>query len=164
MFGGNFAPRGWAFCNGQLLDISSHTALFSILGTTYGGDGRITFGLPDLRGRVPVNSGGNSIGPGLSPYRLGQKGGLETNTLVTSQLPAHHHAITPRASDTADSGKPTNNFIASPGTAAFGTVANENMGAYNSGNTGANQSINNLQPYLAVNYIIAMEGTFPSRS
>lgn len=82
MFGGTFAPRGWAFCNGQLLSISSFTALFSILGTTYGGDGRTTFGLPDLRGRVPINSGGNSAGPGLPPYQLGQRSGSNTTTVL----------------------------------------------------------------------------------
>ena len=87
MFGGNFAPRGWAFCNGQLLAISQNTALFSILGTTYGGDGRTTFALPDLRGRAPINSGGGSAGPGLSPRPLGQRGGEQTHTLnITESL------------------------------------------------------------------------------
>jgi len=88
MFAGNFAPRGWAFCEGQLLAINQYQALFSILGTTYGGDGRTTFGLPDLRGRVPMHPGN---GPGLSSKRLGQKGGSETNTLNVSQLPSHNH-------------------------------------------------------------------------
>ena len=86
MFGGNFAPRGWAFCDGQLLPISQYSALFSLLGTTYGGDGRTTFGLPDLRGRVAIHPGN---GPGLSSIRLGEKGGTETNTLSTAQLPPH---------------------------------------------------------------------------
>ena len=163
MFAGNFAPRGWAFCDGQLLNIDSNSALFSILGTTYGGDGRTTFGLPDLRGRVSVHAGG-STGPGLTPYRLGQKGGGEYNVLTTNQMPSHHHTVTPKASDAANSGKPTSNFIASPGVPAFGSVPNENMGTYNTGNTGASQSVNNIQPYTAVNYIIALQGLYPSRS
>src|SRR6476620_8139642 len=92
LFAGNFAPRGWAFCQGQLLSISQNTALFSILGTTYGGNGQTTFGLPDLRGRVPIHSGG-SQGPGLSPYDLGEMGGTETNTLTINQMPAHNHTV-----------------------------------------------------------------------
>ena len=91
MFGGNFAPRGWAFCDGQLLAINTNQALFSLLGTTYGGDGRTTFGLPDLRGRVPVHPG---TGPGLTQRRLGEKGGTETNTMNINQMPEHNHIIT----------------------------------------------------------------------
>ena len=97
MFGGNFAPRGWAFCDGQLLSISSNSALFSILGTTYGGDGRTTFGLPDLRGRVAMHPGS---GPGLTQRRLGEKSGMETVTLTTNQIPSHNHTATATASGT----------------------------------------------------------------
>src|SRR3954465_13916452 len=98
LFGGNFAPRGWAFCKGQLLAISQNTALFSILGTTYGGNGQTTFALPDLRGRVPIHFG---QGPGLSSYALGETGGAETTTLTVNELPAHTHAVSPRASNNA---------------------------------------------------------------
>jgi len=90
MFGGNFAPRSWAFCSGQILPIAQNTALFSILGTTYGGNGQTTFALPDLRSRVPIHPG---QGPGLSPYSLGQQGGVETVTLTTNQMPAHNHSL-----------------------------------------------------------------------
>jgi microcystin-dependent protein len=105
MFGGNFAPRGFAFCDGQLLSISQNTALFAILGTTYGGDGRTTFGLPDLRGRVPVHAG---TGPGLSSYRIGQKGGTETTTITVANLPAHSHPYAaPAVSEDGNTSVPT---------------------------------------------------------
>jgi microcystin-dependent protein len=99
MFGGNFAPVGWALCNGQLLPIAQNTALFSLLGTTYGGDGRSTFGLPDLQGRVPIQPG---QGPGLSPYDLGQVGGTSTTSLIASELPFHTHLINASATDAGD--------------------------------------------------------------
>ena len=159
MFGGNFAPRGWAFCDGQLLPISSNSALFSILGTTYGGDGRTTFALPDLRGRVSMHPGN---GPGLSSRRLGEKGGTEHNTLTTAQLPAHNHALA--AKEEANAADPSGSFIAGTGSNAFGTTAGVTMNAAAIGNTGGGQSVNNIQPYECVNYIIALVGVFPSRN
>lgn len=168
MFAGNFAPRGWAFCNGQLLDISSHSALFSILGTTYGGDGRSTFGLPDLRGRAPIHHG-NSTGPGLSPHPLGQKGGAETVTLTTNQIPPHSHGA--GCSDANGSAQaPTNAFPAagvdsSRGTVnGYGTSANQKLNGGFIENTGGGQAHSNMQPFLAINYVITLEGIFPSRS
>lgn len=159
MFGSNFAPRGWAFCNGQLLSVSQYTALFSILGTTYGGDGRTTFGLPDLRGRAPMHPG---RGPGLRPYKLGEKGGSEQNKLTTNQLPSHNHGV--RASEEANSDDPNGNYIAGTGTQAFGTTSDVNMNNTEITNTGASQPINNMQPYQCINFIIALDGQYPSRS
>lgn len=179
MFGGNFAPRGWAFCDGQLLSIAQNTALFSILGTTYGGDGRTTFALPDLRGRAPI---GPRNGPGLSDYRLGQRGGAQTNTLNVTQIPSHNHAATGTVKASSSDGTtndPTGNILAAGKTPIdrsnivdaniyTSPAPNTNMAAnevtVTVGNTGGNQPINNLQPYLAVNYIIALVGIFPSRN
>ena len=163
MFGGNFAPRGWALCDGQLLPISQNTALFSILGTTYGGDGRTTFALPDLRGRVAIHEGN---GPGLSDYRLGQKGGTEHVTLTTAQIPSHSHNL---GADSAagTSNVPTNNILANTGgfDNEYSTNnPNTNLKSSAISNTGGGQSHTNIQPYLAVNYIIALVGVFPSRS
>ena len=170
MFGGNFAPRGWALCDGQLLPISQNQALFSILGTTYGGDGRTTFALPDLRGRVALHEGD---GPGLSNRRLGQKGGTETNTLNTTQLPSHNHtasgAVTPRcAVGAGDETNPNGGFMATASNDLYAETPNNSMGespvTVTVGNTGGNQPVNNMQPYQCVNFIIALQGTFPSRS
>lgn len=161
MFGGNFAPRGWALCDGQLLAINSNQALFSILGTTYGGDGRTTFGLPDLRGRAPMHPGN---GPGLTDRRLGQKLGVETNTLTTAQLPAHNHTVSLPAKEEADTEVPTNNVIAGAGFDGFGTTSDTNMAPLPVGNTGSNQAVNNIQPVQCVNFIIALIGIFPSRN
>lgn len=169
MFGGNFAPRGWAFCDGQLLAIAQNTALFSILGTTYGGDGRTTFGLPDLRGRVAMHEG---TGPGLTPRSLGAKGGSETNTLNTTQMPSHNHTAT----GTVNLGTAAN---AASGSGAFLPIstganfysdtagtADLNAGAVSVtvGNNGSNSPVNNMQPFQVVNFIIAMVGTYPSRN
>ncbi len=164
IFAGNFAPRQWAFCDGQLLPISSNSAVFSLVGTIYGGDGRTTFALPDLRGRAPI---GPRSGPGLSTYREGEKGGVETVTLNVTQIPSHNHTIN---ADKAlgTSTNPANNFMAidsgtdkiySPSVTAPTTM---NAGAV--GNTGGNQSHENRQPYLAINYIFAIQGIFPSRN
>ena len=186
-FGGNFAPRGYATCSGQLLSISQNTALFSILGTTYGGNGQTTFALPDLRGRVPVGSGS---GPGLSPYVLGQQAGTETVTLNTTQLPAHNHAATfanngsalnaatvkasvqspaaggavlARATDTNGVALPQ--IYAPSGTATPAALGGLNVaGTVTVGNTGGNQPVPNLQPYLTLTAIIALQGIFPSRN
>ena len=195
-FGGNFAIRSWAKAEGQLLAISSNTALFSILGTTYGGDGRTTFGLPDLRGRSPIGQGN---GPGLNSYRLGQKGGTETQTLNVSQMPAHNHSATTTTTNVVDTSAttialralasssttndPTNNVLAN-------SPNRENI--YNSGapnvdmsadaialslsvevnstsntvvnSSGGNQAFNIRGPYLAVTWLIALQGVFPPRS
>lgn len=164
MFGGNFAPRGWALCDGQLLSIASNTALFSILGTTYGGDGRTTFGLPDLRGRVAMHQGN---GPGLSNRRLGQKGGVEAVTLSETQIPPHNHAancVVP-AGNTNDA---VNNFWADDAGVSSGTYhsgpATNQMNPNAIGNTGGGQSHDNVQPFQCVNYIIALTGIYPSRN
>jgi len=154
MFAGNFAPRGWAFCDGQLIAVSSNTALFSILGTIYGGDGRTTFALPDLRGRTPIGPGN---GPGLSSYRLGQKGGTETFTLTTQNMPMHAHSIPTFAVD-------PNGADFKQGNAAVMTLGNAATGIINSANMGGSQPVNNVQPYVAIHYIICLQGTFPSRS
>lgn len=165
MVGFNFAPRQWATCDGQLLPINSYQALFSILGTTYGGDGRTTFGLPELRGRVSLHAGN---GPGLSPKTLGQKGGSETNTLVTANLPPHNHthAIQCNAQEgSADS--PSNRYLAAVQNGVpniYSNTQNATMASQNTGNTGASQAVNNIQPFQCVNYIIAIQGLFPSRN
>lgn len=172
MFGGNFAPRGWAFCDGQLLPISQYSALFSILGTTYGGDGRTTFALPDMRGRAPLHPGN---GPGLSSRKLGAKGGSETNTLNSTQLPSHSHTAAGTVEANVNPGAQANTGNPGGSNFAFGTTniynaeaTNQKMAANNVAvtvnNTGGGQSVNNMQPWLAVNFIIALQGVFPSRS
>jgi len=164
MFGGNFAPRGYALCDGQLLSIAQNTALFSILGTTYGGDGRTTFGLPDLRGRVPVHAG---QGPGLSRYLLGQKAGTETTTLTVANLPVHTHAAN-AAGPAGNSNDAIGNIWADDAGVSSATyssgAATGTMKSDAIGNTGGNQAFNNVQPYQVVNFIIALQGTFPSRN
>jgi len=162
LFGGNFAPRNWAFCQGQLLSIAANTALFSILGTTYGGDGRTTFALPDLRGRVPLSAG---QGPGLSNHTLGQQGGAETVTLQVTQIPAHNHTVAPLAKNGGgDDTSPTNKFMATASTDLYADANNTNMGASPSSMTGGGGAHNNMQPFLALNYVICLNGIFPSRS
>lgn len=162
MFGGNFAPRGWALADGQILSISSNSALFSIFGTTYGGDGRTTFALPDLRGRAPIHAG---TGPGLSPRRLGSRGGSETNTLSIAQLPAHSHALN-ATTDRANTSNPTGTLLGNTGrddiyvSAAPGTA----LSSASISATGGGSSVNNMQPYQAINYIVCLVGVFPSRS
>ena len=174
MFGGNFAPRGWAFCDGQLLPISSNSALFSLLGTTYGGDGRTTFQLPDLRGRVPMHAGN---GPGLSTRPLGSKAGAETTTLNVPQLPSHTHT-TPASStglnavaSPADTSNPTGNTLAMANiykaeapSVSLNAGSVDDVAANTTGETGASSAHNNMQPYLTVYFIIALQGTFPSRN
>lgn len=162
MFGGNFAPRGWSLCDGQLLPISQNTALFSLLGTTNGGDGRTTFALPELRGRFPMHAGN---GPGLSVRRLGQKGGSETHNLVANQLPAHSHPFTvPCNNGTGNADNPEGAYSAPTGEDVFADSTNAQMGAGKTGNIGANQAVNHIPPFLCVNFIIALQGVFPSRS
>lgn len=159
LFGFNFAPRGWALCQGQLLPIAQNTALFSLLGTTYGGDGRTTFALPDLRGRMPIGFG---QGPGLSQYVQGQVGGQEQVTLQAAQLPAHNHAV---AASSATTGKNPSNAIpaVTPDGASYGTTADMSMSPTMVGGGGAGQPHENRQPYLALNWCIALDGIYPSR-
>ncbi len=167
MFGGNFAPRGWALCSGQLLPISQNTALFSILGTTYGGDGRTTFALPDLRGRVPMHAGN---GPGLTSRRLGQRAGSETHTLSASQMPSHTHVANAsfNLGGTAVTTTLDNNFLAGTTAVPIGatTAGNQNLEGLSVqvGNTGNGEAFNIVQPFQVVNFIIALQGVFPSRS
>lgn len=165
MFGGNFAPRSWAFCQGQLLSIAQNTALFSILGTTYGGNGQTTFALPDFRGRVPLHPG---QGPGLSPYVLGQQGGQETVTLLITQMPAHNHTavMTTRGNNGAASDtSPAGNYWAD---GSYNSASNVSMNPAavqaTIGISGGSQPHNNIQPYLAINFLIATQGIFPSRN
>jgi microcystin-dependent protein len=163
LFCGNFAPKGWATCDGQLLSIAQNTALFSILGTTFGGNGQTTFALPDLRGRVPLHPG---QGPGLSPYTLGEAIGVENVSLLATQMPAHNHAFAAPCSDGAPStpspvGAVAANQDQTPFYAASGTAA---MAASTSTVAGGSQPHENRQPVLAINFIIALEGIYPSRS
>ena len=164
LFAGNFAPRNWAFCNGQLLSIAQNTALFSILGTTYGGNGTTTFALPDLRSRVPIHAG---QGPGLSNYALGQMGGVENVTLTQSQLPAHNHTVNAVASG-GNQASPAGNLptVESTGTSLdySNSAANTTMNPATIGNTGGNQPVSIVQPYTTLNYIIALAGIFPARN
>jgi microcystin-dependent protein len=143
LFGGNFAPRGWAFCDGELLDISQHTALFSLLGTIYGGDGRVTFALPDLRGRVPIQPGS---GPGLPSFSLGEKAGLASIRIDISETPDGHTHTVPGATPRGASLQTSATFAESP-------AAGRSPG-----------QLDNMQPYLALNYIIALTGVYPSRN
>ena len=162
MFAGNFAPRGWAMCSGQLLAVSQNNALFSLLGTTFGGDGRTTFGLPELRGRLPVHVG---QGPGLSSRPWGQKSGNERFPLSTSQFPTHSHAL--RASTGAANAKdPTGAVPAETGSPAYGSSGRvAGMNARSAEPEGTGQLVhNNMQPCLTVHFIIALVGIFPSRN
>jgi len=164
IFAGNFAPRGWAFCNGQLLPISQNTALFSLIGTTYGGDGRSTTALPDLQGRAPMHPG---RGPGLSNRILGQRGGAEQVSLSEPQMPNHSHSQ--RASDLrAGSGTAVGNVLAEPRdgllyqsdtTSSRVPLAPESLAS-----SGGGLPHNNMQPFLGLNFIIALVGLYPSRS
>ena len=163
IFAGNFAPRSWAFCNGQLLPIAQNTALFSIIGTTYGGDGRTTTALPDLQGRSPMHAG---RGPGLTDRRLGQKTGVETVTLNDTQIPTHTH--TARGSEnTAAASAPGNNYVARGGGRGVSSYLDSDTSVGVSKQllqTGGGQAHNNMQPFLAIYFIIALQGLFPSRS
>ena len=163
IFAGNFAPRGWAFCNGQLLPISQNTALFSLIGTTYGGDGRSTTALPNLKGRVPMHPG---RGPGLTARRLGQRGGKETVTLSEAQMPNHTHTLRGRnfARGGASRSPADNSFGNAGGAYVTGSDTNlKNLNALALPNAGGSQSHNNLQPFLAMTFIIALVGLYPSR-
>jgi len=159
IWGLNFAPRGWAFCNGQLLPISQNTALFSLIGTTYGGDGRTTLALPNLQGRAPMHPGN---GPGLSSRRLGQKVGTATVTLSTAQMPSHSHGTVKAVGDAATTGTPGNDkALAVTGTPIYGAARDRED--LQSIAAGGGQAHNNMQPYLGLNFTIALVGLFPSR-
>lgn len=164
MFGGSFAPKGWALCNGQLLPISQNQALFSILGTTYGGDGQTTFALPNLQSRIPIHAG---QGPGLSNRALGQTGGSETVTLTINNLPAHNHAINVK-SDGGNSNTPNNNFQAGDNDTTAKPFAAGKFDATMDPNAlttvGGSQPVAIESPYLVVNFIICLEGIYPSRT
>ncbi|CAM2066830.1 Phage tail protein [Sulfidibacter corallicola] len=159
IFAGNFAPRSWAFCNGQLLPISQNTALFSLIGTTYGGDGRSTTALPNLKGRAPMHPG---RGPGLTSRRLGQRGGVEMVSLTEAQMPNHTHTMM-TSIDPADFQAPANGRTIAR-RAIFHNATNlVNMASTITTNTGGSQPHNNLQPFLTMNFIIALQGLYPSR-
>lgn len=163
LFGGNFAIRDHAMCQGQLLSIAQNTALFALLGTIYGGDGQTTFALPDLRGRIPIHQG---TGPGLTTRSIGQVSGSENVTLVTSEMPAHTHNLNCNAA-TGSTTNPANNFWAGqPALLQYeaAATANSAMKSDAISNTGGNQPHNNKQPYIAINYLIALFGIFPSRN
>lgn len=165
MFTGNFAPKGWAFCNGQLLPIIQNTALFSLLGTNYGGDGKSTFALPDLEGRVPLHAG---QGQGLSLYDVGQKGGSEAVTLLVSEMPSHSHTLEYGISAGAQenpAGQIWKDATAGRrGPSAYTSPANLTaMGATAIIPAGGSLPHNNMQPYLTVHFIIALQGIFPPR-
>jgi microcystin-dependent protein len=159
IFAGNFAPRSWAFCNGQLLPISQNTALFSLIGTTYGGDGRTTTALPNLKGRAPMHPG---RGPGLTSRRLGQRGGVETVTLSEAQMPNHTHTMVGNDDD-PDQTSPVGGFLAT-GTNMYDSTTNTTLASSTLPSAGGSQTHNNMQPYLAINFIIALQGLYPSRS
>jgi len=164
MFGGNFAPRSWAFTDGQLLPISQNSALFSLIGAIYGGDARTTMGLPDLRSRNPVHAG---RGPGLTPRQLGERGGSQEFTMFASEMPQHSHSMFAERGP-ASASSPDNAMIASHPDNAFKPFNSGNgefiMGTQSIGNTGGGQSVQKVSPYSAVNFIISLFGVYPSRS
>lgn len=154
--GFNFAPRGWAFCDGQILPINQNQSLYSILGTTYGGDGRTSFALPDLRGRTPIH-----VSDG---HRLGQKSGEETHTLSGAEMPQHNHTAKASSVD-GNNVAPTGAVLANATTSTYVAPANlVNMNAGAVTNVGGGQAHENMQPYLAINFCIALQGLFPSRN
>jgi microcystin-dependent protein len=174
MFAGNFAPNGWAFCNGQSMSIAQNAALFSLLGTTYGGDGVTTFMLPNLQGRVPVHFGN---GPGLSPVAQGQSGGTQSATLTMNNLPAHSHLLNVNNGQATQS-DPTGGFLAQPnnspdsrtpaaptlGFVPGGTGSNAQAAPTSISPVGNGQPFSTQPPYLAVNFVICLNGIYPSRS
>ena len=167
IFAGNFAPRGYAFCDGTLLPISQNTALFSLIGTIYGGDGRTTTALPDLRGRAPMHKG---TGAGLTPRQIGQRGGSETETLNTGKIPVHTHSASVTLQSGNEDDPSPNKFLAAgptPATLIYGdsaAVLNDTMVGAALPDAGGSQSHTNQQPYLRMSFIIALSGVYPSRS
>lgn len=158
-FGFSFAPAGWALCQGQLLSIAQNTALFSLLGTQYGGDGTTTFALPDLRGRVPIGFG---QGPGLPNHIQGETGGAEAVTLTSAQTPAHHHPVA--AASNATTKNPSGAVPAfTTAASSYGTTADLTMSPTMTASSGGNQPHDNMQPYLVTNWCIALQGVYPPR-
>jgi microcystin-dependent protein len=170
MFAGNFAPAGWMLCQGQLLAISANDTLFNLIGTTYGGDGQSTFALPNLQSRIPIHQG---QGAGLSNYQLAQTGGAEQVTLTVQQIPAHTHAAVADG-NAATGGNPANNYFAATGTSTVYTVPNapgnpqppvfRTLNAATLRAQGGSQPHSNIQPILALNFIIALFGVYPSQN
>jgi microcystin-dependent protein len=166
-FGFDFAPRGWALCNGQLMSIAHNTALFSLIGTTYGGDGVTTFALPDLRGRAPTHWG---QGPGLSDYEMGEMYGQQTHTLISTEMPAHNHILMANAGTADASDQPANNLLCQAHDASTGSGinvysphANTTMSPMAISVSGGSQPHNIQGPRLTISFCIALEGIFPSR-
>lgn len=160
----NFAPKGWAFCDGQLLPISQNTALFSLLGTTYGGDGKSNFALPNMQGNAPMHPG---QGPGLSLHDLGETGGSDTVTLLESELPAHSHALNASGQPGEDASPSGEALARSVGAVLYQTNVSQNLVSMAPGvlaPTGGGQPHNNMQPYLTLNFCIALQGVFPPRA
>jgi microcystin-dependent protein len=159
----NFAPRGWAFCDGQLLPISQNTALFSLLGTTYGGDGKSNFALPNMQGNAPMHPG---QGPGLSLHDLGETGGSETVSLLESEIPSHSHTLRADILDIADTNVVSSNasLALSSGGTLYQSTPNGNMSDNAITPAGGDQPHNNLQPYLTLSFCIALQGIFPPRT
>lgn len=161
MFAGNFAPRTWAFCDNNLIPVNDNQALFSLLGDRYGGDGRSTFALPDMRGRLPINQGS---GPGLTPRQIGERVGAEQVSLTVPQMPSHSHQLQ-ASNNTADSVEPQSRVLANGQT--IYSSANANLVAMSPnqvGSCGGNQPHNNVMPFLCVNFIIALQGLYPDRN
>jgi microcystin-dependent protein len=159
-FGFNFAPKGWALCNGQILSIAQNTALFSLLGTMYGGNGTTTFALPNLQGRRALHQGS---GPGLTPHTIGEAAGAENSTLVLSQLPMHNHPLAEGTTSTTKN--PTGKYLGlSSGGAGYTSVKTGVMAADAVGLAGSSQPFTRMDPYLVTNYCIALFGVFPSRN
>jgi microcystin-dependent protein len=161
MFAGNFAPAGWAFCAGQLLPISGNDALFTLIGTTYGGDGQSTFALPDLQGRIPIHMG--TIPQSGSTYLMGQKGGVEQVTLHANQMPAHTHPVKAQ-SENGMGGNPKDGVWASSSLNPYASGApDEMMNALAVSSTGGSQPHDNLMPFVCISFIISLYGVFPSQ-
>jgi microcystin-dependent protein len=164
MFGGNFAPAGWAFCNGALISISENETLFNLIGTTYGGDGQETFALPDLQGRIPIHAG---QGPSISQnYQLGEKAGVESVTLSTQQIPTHNHGGLLASNDPSNSLIPTSNVVSTPLniTPYFAGAASVPLNASSLQPVGGSQPHDNMIPFLVVSFIISLYGIFPSQT
>jgi microcystin-dependent protein len=158
----NFAPKGWAFCDGQILPLSQNTALFSLLGTTYGGDGKSNFGLPNMQGNAPMHPG---QGPGLSLHDLGETSGSETVTLLESEIPSHSHGLVASLSDGTDTKPANEQFAQGVGVQIWGTNAPNTQFSPNALTpAGGDQPHNNMQPYLTLNFCIALQGVYPPRT